>query len=54
MLSAHIFYTKLIYIYIYIYYSFNDPTIDYLDDYDDQSILAASFEYQNTGFPSHL
>ncbi|KAL5148386.1 Replication protein A DNA-binding subunit A [Glycine soja] len=30
-------------------YSFNDPTIDYLDDYDDQSILAASFEYQNTG-----
>ena len=50
MLSTHIFYTKL----IYIDYSFNDPTIDDLDDYDDQSFLAASSEYQNTGFPSHL
>ncbi|XP_025980870.1 ATP-dependent DNA helicase PIF1 [Glycine max] len=29
-------------------YSFNDPTIDDLDDYDGQSILATSSEYQNT------
>ncbi|KAL5132868.1 hypothetical protein HKD37_03G006287 [Glycine soja] len=30
-------------------YPLNDPTIDDLDDYDEQTILTASFAYQNTG-----
>ncbi|KAG5068186.1 hypothetical protein JHK85_000563 [Glycine max] len=32
-----------------IEYSLNDPTIDDLDDYDEQTFLSASSAYQNTG-----
>ncbi|KAL5180815.1 hypothetical protein HKD37_01G001872 [Glycine soja] len=32
-----------------IEYSLNDPTIDDLDDYDEQTFPSASFAYQNTG-----
>ncbi|KAL5133595.1 ATP-dependent DNA helicase PIF1 [Glycine soja] len=32
-----------------IEYSLNDPTIDDLDDYDEQTFLSASSTYQNTG-----
>ncbi|KAG4946830.1 hypothetical protein JHK87_042837 [Glycine soja] len=34
---------------INIEYSSNDPTIDDLDDYDEQTFLSASSAYQNTG-----
>ena len=50
MHSTHIFYTKL----TYIDYSFSDPTIDDVDDYDGQSILDTPSEYKNIGFGSNL